>query len=162
MVAARVALSLHLNRPLAALPLLRQRRTLLVLHTRKFSTSSTMDPKISEGENEAQVKDDLGALLENGWILDKDQIQLEKTYNFKTYTKVLDMHQVIGIKCKAKNHHPTMITTFGSLTVQWTTHSPRGLSGKDISMAKYCDQEANGIGIVKQGDGQRCGPAAAL
>jgi pterin-4a-carbinolamine dehydratase len=47
-----------------------------------------MDLKISKGENEAQLKSDVTELLKMGWKLDKECIQLEKTYNFKTYTKV--------------------------------------------------------------------------
>lgn len=46
----------------------------------------------------------------------------------------------------------------GSLTVYWSTHSPRGLSAKDTIMAKYCDEEAKTIGTVDQSDAQRCGP----
>lgn len=34
------------------------------------------------------MKAELDALLENGWKLDEEQIRLEKTYHFKTYTKV--------------------------------------------------------------------------
>jgi predicted DNA-binding ArsR family transcriptional regulator len=54
----------------------------------KFSTSAMISPKIAEGQNDAEVKADLEALIENGWKLNEDQIQLEKTYHFKTYTKV--------------------------------------------------------------------------
>jgi hypothetical protein len=53
----------------------------------------------------------------------------------------------------------TNLQTYGSLTVQWTTHNPHGLSNKDTIMAKYCDEEAKSIGTVKQSEGQRCGPA---
>ena len=48
-----------------------------------------MEPKISKGQDESKVKTELQALLENGWKLNDEQIQLEKTYHFKTYTKVL-------------------------------------------------------------------------
>jgi hypothetical protein len=51
--------------------------------------------------------------------------------------------------------------TFGSLTVQWTTHSIHGLSAKDAALARYSDEEAKSIGTVKQSDAQRCGPVPA-
>ena len=51
--------------------------------------------------------------------------------------------------------------TFGSLTVQWTTHSVGGLSPKDIALARYSDTEAESIGTVKQSEAQRCGPVPA-
>jgi len=120
-----------------------------------------MDLKISRGENEAQLKADVIELLKEGWKLDEECIQLEKTYNFKTYTKVADFHLVISVKCKSRNHHPTMITTSRTLTVQWTTHIPRGISNKDTSMAKYCDEEAKSIGTVEQDKIKPSGPAAS-
>lgn len=47
-----------------------------------------MPPQISEGQNATQVNAELKALLENGWKLDEEQTQMEKTYHFKIYTKV--------------------------------------------------------------------------
>ncbi|KAF2476781.1 transcriptional coactivator/pterin dehydratase [Lindgomyces ingoldianus] len=117
-----------------------------------------MQPKISEGQDESKVKAELEVLLENGWELNGEQIQLGKTYYFKTYTKVLDLHTCIGVGSKSKNHHSKMITDFGSLTVYWTTHKPRGLSAKDTFMARYCDDQAQLIGTVGQSDAQKCGP----
>ena len=55
-----------------------------------------MQPKFSQGEDENKVGAELKALLGNGWALDADQIQLEKTYYFKTYTKVLVRHRRIS------------------------------------------------------------------
>jgi hypothetical protein len=51
-------------------------------------TSSIMSLIISEGQNQAQVKTDIKELIDKDWKLDQEQIQLEKTYYFKTYTKV--------------------------------------------------------------------------
>jgi 4a-hydroxytetrahydrobiopterin dehydratase len=48
-----------------------------------------MQPKIPEGQDEAKIKGELEALIQNGWKLDEEQIRLEKTYYFKTYTKVI-------------------------------------------------------------------------
>jgi pterin-4a-carbinolamine dehydratase len=43
----------------------------------------------SKGEDEETLRAEVGALQENGWTLNQEQAQLEKTYYFKTYTKVL-------------------------------------------------------------------------
>ncbi|KAF2001608.1 transcriptional coactivator/pterin dehydratase [Amniculicola lignicola CBS 123094] len=123
------------------------------------SNDASLQPQIAEGENEVQVRTDLEVLAADGWRFNLEQIQLEKTYNFKTYTKVLDMHTSIGIGSKAKNHHPTMATDAGSLTVFWTTHYPRGLTAKDTFMAKYCDEQAKLIGTVDKSDAMKCKPS---
>ena len=46
-----------------------------------------MPPKISGGQNEAAITADVAALLGKGWDLVNEN-QLEKTYVFKSYTKV--------------------------------------------------------------------------
>ena len=84
-----VARSLRIEPRLTPLLQLCLRHSLAALATpRKLSTSSVMPPQISEGQNATQVNAELEALLDNGWKLDEEQIQLEKTYHFKTYTKV--------------------------------------------------------------------------
>jgi len=47
-----------------------------------------MQAQISPGQDEERVKADLEQLLQIGWRLDKDQIQLEKTYHLQRYGKV--------------------------------------------------------------------------
>jgi hypothetical protein len=51
------------------------------------------------------------------------------------------------------------LQTFSSLTVQWTTHNMHGITAKDIALARYSDEEATSIGIVKPTEAQKCGPA---
>ena len=48
-----------------------------------------MQPKFSEGQDESKMMAELMALVENGWKLDAEQIGVQKTYQFKAYTKVL-------------------------------------------------------------------------
>jgi hypothetical protein len=50
------------------------------------------------------------------------------------------------------------LQTIGTLTVHWTTHEPRGLSKKDLDMARYCDEQAKSIGTVEPSQAQQCGP----
>lgn len=52
-----------------------------------------MHPKLSEGQEESRVIAEAKALLENGWILDDEEVGVKKTYYFKTYIKAL----VIGV-----------------------------------------------------------------
>ncbi|KAF2671240.1 transcriptional coactivator/pterin dehydratase [Microthyrium microscopicum] len=116
------------------------------------------DSIISKGEDTRKIKEAMSVLLEKDWFVDVDEPEIKKTYHFKTYTKVADLHNLIAVRCKSENHHPTMITKYGSLTVHWTTHHPRGLSNKDVRMAQYCDEQAASIGTVKSDDAVKCKP----
>lgn len=127
----------------------------------KRSIIPSMQPKLSEGQDEIRVTAEAKALLENGWRLDDEEVGVKKTYHFKTYTKALDFLYTIGVRSKSKNHHSVMTIKTGSVDVHWTTHQPRGLSSKDTFMAKYCDEQASLIGTVNTTEAQKCGPSSS-
>ncbi|KAJ6021853.1 hypothetical protein N7540_007357 [Penicillium herquei] len=118
--------------------------------------------KVAEGEDRDLVQMEIEALIDqSGWELLGDDT-IRKTFHFKTYTKVLDFNNLVGIRCKSQNHHPVTVLKFSSATFEWTSHSPQGLSEKDVIMAKYCEEQAREIGDVKAEDAPSCqGPKAA-
>lgn len=88
------------------------------------SIASTMQPKISDGQDESKLMTQLKAVLETGWKLDDEEMGVKKKYYFKTYTKALvqgipqppsptadlpqDFLYIIGVRSKSKNHNPVM------------------------------------------------------
>jgi len=122
-----------------------------------------MAPKLLAGADSIALESDINSLLSNGWILTPTQDSIEKTYHFKVYTKVLDLHHLIGVASKARNHHATMVSKHGSLMVTWTTHEPApgGLGDKDVGMARWCDEQAKLIGTVDKSASAKCGPTAS-
>ncbi|KAJ5735470.1 uncharacterized protein N7483_000595 [Penicillium malachiteum] len=148
---------------------------------------ASVNIKIAEGEDRELVQTEIEALIhQSGWeLLGGDTIR--KTFHFKTYTKVLvsdqkqqtlgvdiilsdtetdwisqDFNNLVGVRCKSRNHHPVTVLKFSSATFEWTTHSPQGLSEKDVIMAKYCEEQAKEIGDVKAQDAPSCqGPKTA-
>ncbi|KAM0798045.1 pterin-4-alpha-carbinolamine dehydratase family protein [Usnea florida] len=129
--------------------------------SKRISNISSMQPKLSEGQDESRVLAEAKALLENGWILDDEEVGVKKTYHFKTYTKALDFLCTVGVRSKSKNHHSVMTIKTGSVNVHWTTHQTRGLSQKDTFMANYCDEQASLIGTVNTTEAQKCGPPSS-
>ncbi|KAK7534669.1 pterin 4 alpha carbinolamine dehydratase-domain-containing protein [Phyllosticta citricarpa] len=126
---------------------------------RAFCSSSSiqMAPKFAPGSDEGLLAQQTQALVqEHGWELDQEEMGLLKTFNFKTYTKALDFLNVIGVRSKSRSHHATMTIKPSSVDVHWTTHVPRGLSSKDIDMARYCEEQAAEIGTVEKGQGMNC------
>ncbi|ODM16085.1 hypothetical protein SI65_08519 [Aspergillus cristatus] len=121
--------------------------------------SSTNQPstiRFSEGEETEQVATGLNSLRQRGWQLDQDGMGVTKTFYFKAYLKAVSFVNVIAAESAAKKHHPTITLRFGSVDVHWTTHNPRGLSQKDVTLAEHCENGADLIGAVKQGEGQKC------
>jgi 4a-hydroxytetrahydrobiopterin dehydratase len=48
----------------------------------------------------------------------------------------------VAEECKVKKHHPEWSNVYNTTFIRWTTHSPPGLSTKDIEMAQFCDGQA--------------------
>ncbi|PLB55826.1 hypothetical protein P170DRAFT_433302 [Aspergillus steynii IBT 23096] len=54
------------------------------------------------------------------------------------------------------NHHPRIEITYNSITFHWKTHSPPGLSQKDVQMADFCDFWATVVKTVPAEDAPSC------
>ncbi|KAF7714450.1 Uncharacterized protein PECH_004960 [Penicillium ucsense] len=116
-------------------------------------------PRFAEGEDAVHLGPDVQSLLQQqGWALDADGMGITKTFHFKTYFKAVSFLNLIASESATKKHHPTMTVRIGSVDVHWTTHRPRGLTIKDVTLARHCDQGAVLMGAVESGEGAKCGP----
>jgi 4a-hydroxytetrahydrobiopterin dehydratase len=57
---------------------------------------------------------------------------------------------LVAAECSVQKHHPEWSNVYNTTFIRWTTHSPSGLSFKDISMARFCDEKALECGEVVQ------------
>ncbi|KAJ5272892.1 hypothetical protein N7478_008017 [Penicillium angulare] len=118
--------------------------------------ASSLKLKVSQGEDAEYIQAEIQALVDNkGWELIGDDT-IRKKFHFKTYTKVLDFNNVVGVRCKSVDHHPVTTLKFSSATFEWTTHTPPGLSSKDTKMANYCEERASEIGQVLPENAPSC------
>jgi 4a-hydroxytetrahydrobiopterin dehydratase len=44
------------------------------------------------------------------------------------------------------------VKVYNTTFIRWTTHSPNGLSEKDVLMARYCDEQAQVCGEVESAE----------
>jgi 4a-hydroxytetrahydrobiopterin dehydratase len=65
--------------------------------------------------------------------------QLERTYRFKNFLLALAFTNQVGEIAEEQNHHPTLLTEWGKVTVTWWTHVVKGLHRNDFIMAAKCD-----------------------
>ncbi|KAJ5112721.1 hypothetical protein N7532_000766 [Penicillium argentinense] len=122
-------------------------------------SSNAPTPRFAEGEDPQQLGSDTQGLLQHGWKLDADGMGVTKTFHFKSYFKAVSFVNLIASESSSKKHHPTMTVRIGSVDVHWTTHRPRGLTHKDIALARHCDNGAGLMGVVEADQGLKCGPS---
>lgn len=58
----------------------------------------------------------------------------------------------VAAECKVQKHHPEWSNVFNKTRIRWTTHQPEGLSGKDVLMARFCDEAGGKHGEVVDPD----------
>lgn len=65
---------------------------------------------------------------------------LERDFKFKNFENALRFTSQVGRIAEEQNHHPTLITEWGKVTVNWWTHVVNGLHQNDFIMAAKTDE----------------------
>ncbi|KEY71518.1 hypothetical protein S7711_03584 [Stachybotrys chartarum IBT 7711] len=111
--------------------------------------AAMQQPRFSAGTDEAHIKPQLDTLLNSAggrWALTAGGEALERSFKFKTFAKTWDFMTAVSLQCKVKNHHPEWSNVYNTTFIRWTTHSPKGLSEKDVTLAALCDAIARDFG----------------
>ena len=66
--------------------------------------------------------------------------RLERTYKFKNFAQALNFTNRVGETAEAEDHHPSLLTEWGKVTVTWWTHKIKGLHQNDFIMAAKTDE----------------------
>ena len=79
--------------------------------------------------------------LTPGWRVEerKGVLRLCKEYPTPDFQQAMALASCVADLAATANHHPVLEIGWGRLSVQWWTHSLRGLHGNDFLMAAACD-----------------------
>ncbi|EGY18772.1 uncharacterized protein VDAG_08932 [Verticillium dahliae VdLs.17] len=106
-------------------------------------------PTFSQGADPSALTPLLAPLLAPGrWSLTNEGGGLERPFRFTTFAKTWDFMTAVSLQCKFKNHHPEWSNVYNTTFIRWTTHEPKGLSAKDVTLATLCDELARDFGEV--------------
>lgn len=70
-------------------------------------------------------------------------LRLHRVFKFKNFSEALTFTNRVGAIAEEQDHHPLLITEWGSVTVQWWTHIIKGLHRNDFIMAAKTDALLN-------------------
>ena len=91
-----------------------------------------MEKSLEEKLTVKEIQDELKNL--SGWNYAKGAIK--KVFKTQNYPSTMGFVTAIGGICQRKNHHPDYILMkFKEVEVSFSTHSVKGVSGKDIDIA---------------------------
>ena len=80
-----------------------------------------------------QIKESLKNL--NGWKSNGNSIK--KTFKTEGFPQTMGLSAAIGALCQQHDHHPDFLTMkYSSVEVSFSTHTAKGITKKDIDIAK--------------------------
>lgn len=88
----------------------------------------------------------LPPLLAAGWGLEDGRDAITKHLKFKNFSQAWAAMSRIALLAEAMDHHPEWANVYNRLTITLTTHSAKGLSQLDITLAGKIDQIAAEMG----------------
>ncbi|MBI4467865.1 MAG: 4a-hydroxytetrahydrobiopterin dehydratase [Acidobacteria bacterium] len=95
-------------------------------------------PRVTDAEIE-----ELKPQVPNWTIVERDGIpRLERVFRFQDFAEALAFTFKVGELAEAEDHHPSVLTEWGRVTVTWWTHKIRGLHRNDFIMAAKTDEIA--------------------
>jgi 4a-hydroxytetrahydrobiopterin dehydratase len=80
----------------------------------------------------------------SGWGLEHadGHLRLTKTFKFRGFMPGVEFVNRIAAIAEAEGHHPDLLVSWGSVTVQLWTHAAGGLTENDFIMAARIDEVA--------------------
>jgi 4a-hydroxytetrahydrobiopterin dehydratase len=130
-------------------------------YPRMLSSHTTSKSSIDDGVSSIIYSDNQPESLPHhvsnltAWTVTPSKMGLTRQFTFPTFAAAWRFMSLVAEECKTKRHHPSWHNLYNQVTIEWTTHRPKGLSIKDAEMAEFCDHTAEHIGLQTQtrGDG---------
>ena len=109
-----------------------------------------MEPLVGErcvpcrGDSPRLTADELASLrpsIPEWTVLERDGgPRLQRVFRFADFAAALAFTARVGALAETEDHHPTLTTAWGRVTVTWWTHAIGGLHRNDVVMAAKTDR----------------------
>jgi 4a-hydroxytetrahydrobiopterin dehydratase len=71
-----------------------------------------------------------------GWEFDRDGDAIRKVFKFADFTEAWGFMNRVALIAEKDDHHPEWFNVYNKVEITLTTHDARGLSERDVKMAK--------------------------
>lgn len=78
--------------------------------------------------------DEIAAGLPGGWSQEGGEIV--RAFAFETYARGALFTGAVALLAEEADHHPESRLTYGRVEVRLSTHEPKGITHKDLSLAR--------------------------
>lgn len=96
-------------------------------------------PKVTDDELREFMKQLPNWTVISETVGDKQVLQLKRTFRFKNFKDAMAFSNKLAELAENQGHHPAILTEWGKVTVNWWSHSIKGLHKNDFIMAIKTD-----------------------
>ncbi|MBT8471824.1 MAG: 4a-hydroxytetrahydrobiopterin dehydratase [Marinicaulis sp.] len=82
----------------------------------------------------------------NGWLTTNDRDAVKKTFELANFKTAWAFMNYIALAAEKADHHPEWFNVYGKVEITLTSHDVKGLSKRDIALAKVIDEAAERYG----------------
>ena len=75
-----------------------------------------------------------------GWSLDADSAAISRHLEFADFNEAFAFMTRVALVAERRNHHPDWSNSYNVVDVTLTSHDARGLTMKDIELARFIDR----------------------
>jgi 4a-hydroxytetrahydrobiopterin dehydratase len=65
---------------------------------------------------------------------------IRRLYEFRGFLDAIDFVNRVSVKAEKAQHHPDIDVRWNKVTLTLSTHDAGGVTEKDISLARHCDE----------------------
>ena len=77
-----------------------------------------------------------------GWAVAEGRDAIAKTFRFADFNAAFGWMTRVALAAERLNHHPEWTNRYGTVAVTLTTHVARGLTRRDVALARIMDELA--------------------
>ena len=81
-----------------------------------------------------------------GWSLDSSAASISRHLEFADFNEAFAFMARVALAAERRDHHPQWSNAYNVVDVTLTTHAARGLTMKDIELARFIDRTVSGTG----------------
>lgn len=77
-----------------------------------------------------------------GWTLDREAAAISRHLEFADFNEAFAFMTRVALVAERRDHHPAWSNSYNVVDVTLSTHDARGLTMKDIELARFIDRVA--------------------
>ncbi|TDQ78494.1 pterin-4-alpha-carbinolamine dehydratase [Dongia mobilis] len=73
------------------------------------------------------------------WQVSADRTALQRDFRFRNFSEAWAFMSRVALLAEAQDHHPEWSNVYNRVSIRLTTHDCRGLSARDLRLARDID-----------------------